>query len=57
VIAVFWIPMFYYVIETLAERVGGRGKAKAAPPEVAGPHPPAGGASAEHVPRSRPPDE
>jgi multidrug efflux pump len=56
-LAVFWIPMFYYVIETLAERFARRGKAKAAPPEVAGPQPPAAGASAGHVPRARPPGE
>jgi multidrug efflux pump len=56
VIAVFWIPMFYYVIETLSERLGRR-KAKAQPPEIAGPQPPAAGASAGHMPRSREPGE
>jgi multidrug efflux pump len=62
VIAVFWIPMFYYVIETLAERVGGRRKAKAPPqppqpPELVGPQQPAAGAGAGHMPRARPPGE
>jgi multidrug efflux pump len=60
VIAVFWIPMFYYVIETLGERFGRR-KAKAQPPppppEAAGPQLPGAGASAGHMPRSRPPGE
>jgi multidrug efflux pump len=58
VIAVFWIPMFYYVIETLAERFGGR-KAKAQqPPEIAGPQqPPAAGASAGHMPRASEPGD
>jgi len=42
VIAVFFIPMFYYVIESLSERFGGK-------PDVAtqqGTAPPAGGAAA-----------
>jgi multidrug efflux pump len=64
VIAVFWIPMFYYVIETLSERFGKR-KAKAPseiagpqlPPEIAGPQLPPAGASAGHMPRSRSPGE
>jgi multidrug efflux pump len=67
VIAVFWIPMFYYVIETLSERLGKR-KAKAPsehapetagqlPPEIAGPQLPPAGASAGHMPRSRSPGE
>jgi multidrug efflux pump len=57
VLAVFWIPMFYYVIESLSERLSGRRKAKAPPqPEVLGPQLPGGG-GAEHVPRSPPPGE
>jgi hypothetical protein len=59
--------MFYYVIETLAERFGKR-KAKAPPepapdsvgqlpPELAGPQLPPAGASAGHMPRSRSPGE
>jgi multidrug efflux pump len=67
VIAVFWIPMFYYVIETLSERLGKR-KAKAPaehapetagqlPPEIAGPQLPPAGAGAGHMPRSRSPGE
>jgi multidrug efflux pump len=59
VIAVFWIPMFYYVIETLGERVGGRRKAKPPPPapELVGPQQPSAGAGAGHMPRARPPGE
>jgi multidrug efflux pump len=59
VIAVFWIPMFYYVIETLGERVGGRRKAKppAPAPELVGPQQPSAGAGAGHMPRARPPGE
>jgi multidrug efflux pump len=58
VIAVFWIPMFYYVIETLSERVGRGRKAHAElPPELAGPQLPGGGAGAGHMPRSREPGE
>jgi multidrug efflux pump len=58
VIAVFWIPMFYYVIETLAERFGGRRKTRTPlPEEIAGPQQPAAGAGAGHMPRARPPGE
>jgi multidrug efflux pump len=57
VIAVFWIPMFYYVIETLAERLARPRKAPAPPPETVGPQLPGGGAGAEHVPRAHEPGE
>jgi multidrug efflux pump len=58
VIAVFFIPMFYYVIETLAERFGGRRKTRTPlPEEIAGPPQPAAGAGAGHMPRARPPGE
>jgi multidrug efflux pump len=51
VIAVFFIPMFYYVIESLAERFGGK---KAAPAEAeAGRLPASGGLAGQlpHAPR------
>jgi multidrug efflux pump len=48
VIAVFFIPMFYYVIEKAAERFGG---AKKAQPETAGL--PLGGAHADSAPHAR----
>jgi len=57
VIAVFWIPMFYYVIETLAERLARPRKAKAPPPETVGPQLPGGGAGAGHMPRAHEPGE
>jgi multidrug efflux pump len=56
VLAVFWIPMFYYVIETLAERLSRPRKAPA-PPEMVGPQLPGGGAGAGHVPRAHEPGE
>jgi multidrug efflux pump len=45
VIAVFFIPMFYYVIETMVERFGRRKKAA---PE----HTPAGGGLADQLPHA-----
>jgi multidrug efflux pump len=50
VIAVFFIPMFYYVIETAAERFGGK---KDAPPESGPEHRlPASGGVAGHAPHA-----
>ncbi|HEX2831301.1 MAG TPA: multidrug efflux RND transporter permease subunit [Burkholderiales bacterium] len=56
VIAVFFIPMFYYVIESFSSRFGGKKRAPEAPPEYAhddGQAMPGGGGVALDAPHSK----